>query len=147
MHNPDDQPTPAQLERARKMNLTVPEGANSRQVSSLLNAGPPSQEQLGLAKSLEVKVPDGMNSGDLSRELTKANVRLGTAALRNNPALRAGKFINVGGDVFEVTDVWPSPRRPAVTIRPAGGGKKKVVSASSLRNATEVPRPDTRRRS
>lgn len=147
MMNPDGPPTPAQLELAKTLGIAFTPGMTKLELGKKIDATPPSDNQLAMAKSLGVTVGPDMTRGKLKQLLMQTNIRVGMAALRTNPALQKGKYIAFEGVVYVITDVWKNPRRPSVSIRPAGGGAKKVVAASLLRDVREVAyRPPTANR-
>ncbi len=134
----NNNPTPAQINLATSLGITLTPGMTHGELSQMIDATPPSEGQLAMAKSLDVAVTPGMTRGQLKPLLTQANIKVGLTALRRNPALKEGKYIALDGEVYKITGVWRNPRRPSVSLQPAGGGAKKVVSASLLRDVSEV---------
>lgn len=141
-----NQPNPKQIKLAGALGIPLTPGMTGSELARKIDAAPPSDGQLEMARSLGVTVGPDMTRGELKRLLMQTNIRVGMAALRTNPALQRGKHIAIKGEVYEITDVWKNPRRPSVSIRPAGGGAKKVVAASLLRDVTEVAWPPTEKR-
>lgn len=137
MTNPDDKPTPAQYERAKRVGISFPAGTTKQMATRLLSEGPPTKEQREFAEKLGIKT-DGLTADAVSKELTRVLVRLGKRALQDNPALREGASIQYEGEVFTITAIHRNSRRPSVSLRPFAGGRVKVVAAALLRDATEV---------
>lgn len=137
-------PSREQLRKAAELGVTIPPGVTGVGLSRLISAAPPPERHLELARTLGIAIVDGMTYGDLAPRIHAEMGEQGCRALRDNPALKEGKHVIYDGEAHLITRITWSETRPSVSLRLAGGGKAKPVSAFTLRDAYEVDRNGNR---
>lgn len=139
MRNPNGPATNKQIKFARDLGLAVPPGITIEDLARMIDAAPPTAEQRRICRDLGIEVPANITAVELNRRIKVATIQVGQHVLRTNRYLRVGACIGHNGDPHIITAVWPETGR--VTLQPAAGGKKFLITASKLRNATAMDRP------
>lgn len=115
-------PTPGQRRKARALGIEYPadikRGALSDLIDIALQTRAPSPEQLAFAKALDIEVTDDMTFDDVSAKLDEVIGEKSRAAMKNNPALRAGKVVMYKGMPYEIVQCGNIGGRNAAELKP-----------------------------